>query len=387
MATDQIIPRSNSLRSVHGRPTLVHRNRSMNAKHVCFYRNGDRYCPGLKLAISPERYKEFQSLLVELSAKMNLASGAVRYIFNSTDGSLVNDISDLQYGIAYVCSSSTILRQVEGGYGNVTVNNKSSSTPKTPRKNLNRHTIHVSNPDNLSLYSSGSALNDSKDFVKPKLVTVIRNGKPPQKKVTLLLNNKTAVSYEQVLDQLSARGSLGKVDKLYTVDGRCIKELRDLFDDDTIFIALSSSEKFPDDGVELDPSSYRLTKYRELNKSRNNSGMRRSNTLRERSNSLRSLPDTSDFNRSMDQRRKSYGRLTDLNRTQDSCPKSKGNSKPKVTVHKKVIRPNKNMRRQDSKKESSGDELYPTSVFQPESSDSEVDLNCSLESATSRILI
>ena len=38
-----------------------------------------------------------------------------------------------------------------------------------------------------------------------------------------------------------------------------IKTLRDLFDDDTVFIALSANEKFPEDGIELDPNSKLLS--------------------------------------------------------------------------------------------------------------------------------
>ena len=65
-------------------------------------------------------------------------------------------------------------------------------------------------------------IGNNREFIKPKLVTVIKNGKPPQQKVTMLLNQKTAVSYDQVLDHLSARGCLGKVDKLYAVDGKLV---------------------------------------------------------------------------------------------------------------------------------------------------------------------
>lgn len=43
-----------------------------------------------------------------------------------------------------------------------------------------------------------------------------------------------------------------KIDVLSLVQ---IRALRDLFDDNTVFIALSTNEKFPDDGIELDPNS------------------------------------------------------------------------------------------------------------------------------------
>lgn len=199
------------------RTSLVRRNQSVSAKQIRFFRNGDRYFSGLKLAVSPDRYKEFDSLLSELSSKLNLSTGAVRFIFNADDGTQISDITDLQYGVPYVCSSTTSFRQIEGGYGKLT-----QVPPGTPKiRNQNRHLQPIENSQVFNKCENSS----SKDFIKPKLVTVIRNGKPPQKKVTLLLNNKTAKSLDQVLDQLSAKGSLGKVDKLHTTDGKLVRLL------------------------------------------------------------------------------------------------------------------------------------------------------------------
>ena len=110
------LSRSSSLRS-SSRTSLIRRNQSISAKQIRFYRNGDKYFGGLKLAVSPERYKEFDSLLAELSVKLDLATGAVRYIFNAEDGSLITDISQLQYGIPYVCCSGNTFRPLDEGYG------------------------------------------------------------------------------------------------------------------------------------------------------------------------------------------------------------------------------------------------------------------------------
>lgn len=270
------LSRSSSLRltsSNGNRTSLVRRNQSINAKQIRFFRNGDRFFGGLKLAVSVDRYKEFDSLLVELSQKLNLPTGAVRFIFNAEDNSIITDISQLQYGIPYVCSSTNTVRHIEGGYGK----HMHSWSVMAKSRQIYKPTVLGS----VEKYNIMNSLRNEngRDFIKPKLVTVIRNGKPPQKKVTLLLNSKTAISLDQVLDQLSAKGSLGKVDKLYSVDGRVIKSLRDLFDDDTVFIAFSTNEKFPDDGIELDPNSYRITPYREL-KRPSNMSVRRSNSLR-----------------------------------------------------------------------------------------------------------
>lgn len=63
---------------------------------------------------------------------------------------------------------------------------------------------------------------ESKDFIKPKLVTVIRSGAKPRKAVRVLLNKKTAHSFEQVLADITEAIKLdsGAVKKLYTLDGK-----------------------------------------------------------------------------------------------------------------------------------------------------------------------
>lgn len=186
------------------RTSLLRRNQSLSAKQIRFYRNGDRFFSGLKLAVSPERYKEFDALLAELSNKLELSTGAVRYVFNAETGKMITDVNELQYGSCYVCSSCNVFKEVENGYGNV----KPCWSLSHPKK------------ESAPTSSGSHQIDGSRDFIKPKLVTVIKNGKPPQKKVTMLLNAKTAVSLEQVLNHLSSKGTLGKVDKLHTVDGK-----------------------------------------------------------------------------------------------------------------------------------------------------------------------
>ena len=185
------------------RTSLLRRNQSLSAKQIRFYRNGDKFFGGLKLAVSAERYREFDTLLAELSEKLDLSTGAVRYIFNAETGKSVGDVSELQYGYNYVCSSSSSFRDVESGYGR-----------SAPQWSVAHHSKNSENSSGAPKIEHGP-----KDFIKPKLVTVIKSGKPPQKKVTMLLNSKTALSLDQVLDHLSSKGTIGKVDKLFTTDG------------------------------------------------------------------------------------------------------------------------------------------------------------------------
>ncbi|CAB1327252.1 unnamed protein product [Coregonus sp. 'balchen'] len=62
----------------------------------------------------------------------------------------------------------------------------------------------------------------TRDFIKPKLVTVIRSGVKPRKAVRILLNKKTAHSFEQVLTDITDAIKLdsGAVKRLYTLEGK-----------------------------------------------------------------------------------------------------------------------------------------------------------------------
>lgn len=68
----------------------------------------------------------------------------------------------------------------------------------------------------------GRESRESKDFIKPKLVTVIRSGVKPRKAVRILLNKKTAHSFSQVLADITEAIKLdsGTVKRLYTLDGK-----------------------------------------------------------------------------------------------------------------------------------------------------------------------
>lgn len=66
---------------------------------------------------------------------------------------------------------------------------------------------------------------EMKDFIRPKLVTVVRSGMKPRKAVRILLNKKTAHSYEQVLTDITDAIKLdsGVVKKIYTLEGKLVR--------------------------------------------------------------------------------------------------------------------------------------------------------------------
>ena len=122
----------------------------------------------------------------------------------------INHHAFLPLGESYVCSSDNFFKKVEYTKNvnpNWSVNVKTSANMKAPQ----------------SLASSNSAqARENKDFVRPKLVTIIRSGVKPRKAVRVLLNKKTAHSFEQVLTDITEAIKLetGVVKKLYTLDGK-----------------------------------------------------------------------------------------------------------------------------------------------------------------------
>lgn len=74
----------------------------------------------------------------------------------------------------------------------------------------------------MSSTSSVSQSPKNFDFIRPKLITVIRNGSKPRKVFRILLNKKTAQSIEQILCDITNIVNLnsGAVKKLFTFSGK-----------------------------------------------------------------------------------------------------------------------------------------------------------------------
>lgn len=116
-------------------------------------------------------------------------------------------------GESYVCASNEPFRKVDYTKNvnpNWSVNIKSGSSRSF-----------------TSLISAKSEIKESKDFIKPKLVTVIRSGVKPRKAVRILLNKKTAHSFDQVLTDITEAIKLdsGIVKRICTLDGKQVRKI------------------------------------------------------------------------------------------------------------------------------------------------------------------
>ncbi|XP_051973972.1 serine/threonine-protein kinase DCLK1-like isoform X1 [Xyrauchen texanus] len=254
------IIRANGLMSpTHSAHCSLYRTRTLKtlssekkAKKVRFYRNGDRYFNGIAYAISLDRIRTFDALLADLtrtlSDNVNLPQG-VRIIYAMDGSRKITSIDQLVEGESYVCGSTEAFKKLD--YTN-NIN---------PNWSVNVRALG-SSPTSLASYKTGPQSKEGKDFIRPKLVTVIRSGMKPRKAVRILLNKKTAHSYEQVLTDITDAIKLdsGVVKRIYTLEGKQVMCLQDFFGEDDTFIACGPEKFRYQDDFLLDENECRVVK-------------------------------------------------------------------------------------------------------------------------------
>ncbi|XP_070656289.1 serine/threonine-protein kinase DCLK1 isoform X1 [Bos indicus] len=235
--------------------TLQTLSSEKKAKKVRFYRNGDRYFKGIVYAISPDRFRSFEALLADLtrtlSDNVNLPQG-VRTIYTIDGLKKISSLDQLLEGESYVCGSIEPFKKLE------------YTKNVNPNWSVNVKTTSASRAVSSLATAKGSPseVRENKDFIRPKLVTIIRSGVKPRKAVRILLNKKTAHSFEQVLTDITDAIKLdsGVVKRLYTLDGKQVMCLQDFFGDDDIFIACGPEKFRYQDDFLLDESECRVVK-------------------------------------------------------------------------------------------------------------------------------
>ncbi|XP_055765793.1 serine/threonine-protein kinase DCLK2-like isoform X3 [Salvelinus fontinalis] len=233
--------------------TLQSLTSEKKAKKVRFYRNGDKYFKGLVYAVSNDRFRSLDALLMELtrslSDNVNLPQG-VRSIYTVDGSKKISSLDELVEGESYVCASNEPYRRVD--YTKNVNPNWSVGLKAGQSRSLSSLSTLVKGELQRSDASLGT-----RDFIKPKLVTVIRSGVKPRKAVRILLNKKTAHSFEQVLTDITDAIKLdsGAVKRLYTLEGKQITCLQDFFGEDDVFIACGPEKyRYAQDDFLLDHS-------------------------------------------------------------------------------------------------------------------------------------
>lgn len=211
-------------------PSISHTD--SKPKVVLFYKNGDRNFRGYHVTVTPRRFRNFDNLLNELTRVTNLPQGA-RFIFTPDSGNRIDNLEQLADGKSYVCGSFPKLKKINYG----------CAPDGSVRKcQVNRNFIPSQNSVKMKVENDRPPAN-----VKPKIITIIRNGiGRPRKCVKVLLNKRTAQVYDQVLNDITSAvgvdGSSG-VRKLFNTNGQLVMSLSELFGEEDVFIAVGS-EKF-----------------------------------------------------------------------------------------------------------------------------------------------
>ncbi|XP_062261962.1 serine/threonine-protein kinase DCLK1a isoform X1 [Platichthys flesus] len=242
--------------SLYRTRTLKTLSAEKRAMKVRFYRNGDRYFDGIVYAISVDRFRTFDALLADLtralSDNVNLPQG-VRTIYTLDGSKKIACVDQLVEGDSYVCSSIEAFKKLDYTKNvnpNWSVNVKAAAASSRGPPSLG------------SAKASGPENRENKEFIRPKLVTVVRSGVKPRKAVRILLNKKTAHSYEQVLTDITDAIKLdsGIVKKIYTLEGKLVSCLQDFFGDEDIFVACGPEKYRYQDDLMLDEGECRMMK-------------------------------------------------------------------------------------------------------------------------------
>ena len=369
-----------------------------STKTVTFYVNGDQNFQGHVMVITPRRFRNVEGLLDELhrltySRHVKDLPLGVRYLFSLESGDRIDNLDQLIDGKAYVCSSHSRLKKISYGgkapFANWGTRQRIElpslhlmAYNETKRRPLGVKTTEHSRQRGYS--DPKSILGDGRtNYVKPKIVTVVRNGPhKPRTAVKTLLNKRTAQKLEQVLDEvsnsfgntsgLSAPRKLGSFcryrkalyfwslgislylelfcflsfitivlrnlcsgthrrnRKLYNVSGQVISDVMELFrDENNIFIAVGSEKFSPDDIADIledfehGSSSKKRSKHKESKAS--NEGM-----LHSKQKKNKEHDQTKTINKEEESK---LPKLPDIHAKVENKPKQESSNKPHLAAN------------------------------------------------------
>ncbi|KAJ8010984.1 hypothetical protein DPEC_G00053500 [Dallia pectoralis] len=172
------------------------------SRRVCFYKSGDPQSRGHRMIINARSFKTFDALLDALSKKVPLTFG-VRTITTPRGTHPVWSLDQLHDGGSYVCSDQRRVKPL-----NLEMTNRRQPP-------WNTTTRPISGGRRSRLWGHGVISRVS--IRTPKRLIVFKNRDPSVRR-TVVLQRRTAPSYEALLDHLSGIMHF-PVLKLYTLDG------------------------------------------------------------------------------------------------------------------------------------------------------------------------
>ena len=208
------------------RPTLY------NPPHtrVCyFYKDGDVNHAPLRINVNPRHYVTLDRLALDLQKKVRGLPNGVRSIYTPGGRDRITKINQLQNDGRYVVSTH---RNKAQGVDIARVHNRRpwrGGRPPSVRKQyvnmLSESQIEQVEPTSSRTRRAFEPVNRKGlyNIQPPKKIEVIRNGDPSQKHV-ILLNRRTAQTFEQILEDLGQMFQM-PAKKMFTLQGRAVSLL------------------------------------------------------------------------------------------------------------------------------------------------------------------
>ncbi|XP_045455468.1 serine/threonine-protein kinase GA29083 [Melitaea cinxia] len=247
------------------RNVMVRSQPARKAKRIRFFRNGDKFYSGVIIPVLPERYRSFDSLTADLTRvlvdNVTLPSG-VRTIY-SLEGRKVGKLDDLEDGQSYVCSgfgepfkrldyeASAVTPQSFRLSGPESLSDSASPSPARANNRLSRYL--QTNGSNSTGNGTPRVSPAGDNVIRPRIVTIIRNGVKPRKVCRLLLNKRNSPTLEHALAAITdcIKLDTGCVRKVFTQTGTPVTALHQFFEEEDVFFAYGS-ERVNQEDFELE---------------------------------------------------------------------------------------------------------------------------------------
>ncbi|PRP88686.1 hypothetical protein PROFUN_02782 [Planoprotostelium fungivorum] len=219
-------PKKSVVSAYGGKPLEKFGTQGEKAKTIYAYRNADKHHAGVKVAVHPRKFKNFDQLREHLSKEVKLPTGPVLKVL-TVDGKSIKDLEALEDEGSYICCGAEKFskeRNVRAIPKKLTEKEKpapvETSAPITPKK------VPV-----VSAYASKSVEKFGTQASKAKVIRAYRNGDKHDQGKEITVNAKF-----KTLDQLYVHLSkevgvvTGAVRHIYTFDGKVIKSIEDFED-------------------------------------------------------------------------------------------------------------------------------------------------------------
>nr|XP_033506848.1 oxygen-regulated protein 1 [Epinephelus lanceolatus] len=196
------------------------------SKRVCFYKSGDYKFSGHRMVINARTFKTFDGLLDALSKKVPLPFG-VRTVTTPRGTHLIKALDDLHDGGSYVCSDQKRVKPLNLDEVNRRQVPWNATRPHSAGRRRRQGSLFGQFGRRNDVLTNRPAKVTERVAVRtPKKLVVIKNRDPTVKR-TIVLQRRTAPTFDALLDYLSQILQF-PVLKLFSTDGRRVDGLAGL---------------------------------------------------------------------------------------------------------------------------------------------------------------